>query len=354
MYQEIPIEKISFTLRNPRSDPDADIDGLAASLGDEDSPRLAQFPMVEQIGPDEYRVIAGERRIRAAKLRGWQRIPCIVASNLDPVDAHNLRLVENLHRRDLHPLDQATALKIAWLSANADAIGAGPDARRILSADTTNTETLDALQAMLTEQGWHVNAPAVSWDAILEQMGLAINPNTRKKLLGVLTVDSSVQEAVKALPVTVSEAGLRAIGRLDTSDQQRLVHELAENPELEHRIRRIARTVHDGTRTLDEALAEARGETSVIEQGNEPGDSPEEENLPNAAESNLPPSVDDQVMQSVVALLEMANKLNESINDLKGKITGEGLAGLPAPWDEYAAQAVQIVYGALKNLEGGE
>lgn len=353
MFQEIPIDKISFTLRNPRSDPDADIDGLAASLGDEDKPRLAQFPVVEQIGPDEYRVIAGERRIRAAKLRGWQRIPCVIASNLDPVDAHNLRLVENLHRRDLHPLDQATALKIAWLSANADAIGAGQAARRILASDTNNTETLDALQTMLTEQGWHVNAPAVSWDAILEQMGLAINPNTRKKLLGVLTVDSSVQEAVKALPVTVSEAGLRAIGRLDISDQQRLVQELAENPDLEHRIRRIARTVHEGTRTLDEALAEARGETGVIEPGNEPGDSPDE-NPQNEAESGLPPSVDDQVMQNVVALLEMANKLSEAINDLKGKTTGEGLAGLPAPWDEYATQAVQIIRDALKNLEGGE
>jgi len=116
MFQEIPLSQIHFTRRNPRSDPGEDLEELAASLGEEEAPRLAQFPLVEQTGEDEYRVIAGERRIRAAVLRGWKNMPCVIAPPLDPLEAHALRLAENLHRRGLHPLDEAAALKIAWLS----------------------------------------------------------------------------------------------------------------------------------------------------------------------------------------------------------------------------------------------
>jgi hypothetical protein len=80
---------------------------------------------VEDLGDGKYSVLAGERRIRAAHLAGWKTIECVVRPRSDPLQAHTLRLVENLHRRDLHPLDEAAALKIAWLAANADAMGLG-------------------------------------------------------------------------------------------------------------------------------------------------------------------------------------------------------------------------------------
>jgi ParB/RepB/Spo0J family partition protein len=54
-----------------------------------------------------YQLLAGERRLRAAKLAGLDRLPAIVREHGDPLE---IALVENLQREDLGPLEEATAL----------------------------------------------------------------------------------------------------------------------------------------------------------------------------------------------------------------------------------------------------
>jgi ParB family chromosome partitioning protein len=54
-----------------------------------------------------YQLLAGERRFRAAKLAGLDRLPAIVKEHGDPLE---IALVENLQREDLGPLEEATAL----------------------------------------------------------------------------------------------------------------------------------------------------------------------------------------------------------------------------------------------------
>lgn len=348
--KRLSLDAIQPTARNPRGDPDADLEALAASLGSEEAPTLVQPPIVEDLGDGAYRVLAGERRVRAARLAGWKAIECLVKPRTDPLQAHTLRIAENLHRRDLHPLDEAAALKIAWLAANAEKMGLGEPMRAILAEEQPPPRTLEALQAFMEGHGFKTTKPPVPWDTLLDQLGLSLNENTRKKLLGVLAVNTEVQEQVRTLDVT--EAGLRAIGRLDADDQKRLVDEIAKDPNIGQRVRRIARTVHEGTRTLDEALAEARGETTLSQAGEESKATGAEESAPDAPTDGAA-SVDNDVMQSVVALLELANKLSESISGLKEKSTGEGFEGLPSPWNEYAVQAVGIVRAALELTEGG-
>ena len=69
---------------------------------------LLQPIVVRQISSDEYEIVAGERRFRAAQKAGLEKIPALVRETKDD---HMLRdaLLENLHRSQLNPLEEAAA-----------------------------------------------------------------------------------------------------------------------------------------------------------------------------------------------------------------------------------------------------
>lgn len=62
--------------------------------------------LVTPTGNDTYRIVAGERRWRAAKLSGLTEIPCIIR-NFEEQKVMELALVENLQREDLNPIEEA-------------------------------------------------------------------------------------------------------------------------------------------------------------------------------------------------------------------------------------------------------
>ena len=66
---------------------------------------------------DHYELIAGERRLRAAKLAGLSQIPAIIM-NTNEKDSAVLALLENLQRQDLNFFEQATALSAAIVEWN--------------------------------------------------------------------------------------------------------------------------------------------------------------------------------------------------------------------------------------------
>lgn len=70
---------------------------------------LQPIIVVHSKGRDGYKIVAGERRWRAAKLAGLTNIPAIVRS-LKELEQIELSLVENIQRTDLSPLDQAMSL----------------------------------------------------------------------------------------------------------------------------------------------------------------------------------------------------------------------------------------------------
>ena len=63
---------------------------------------------VRKLGPDRYRIVAGERRWRAAELAGLQEIPALVRSVVED-ELLEFALIENLQREDLNPIEIATA-----------------------------------------------------------------------------------------------------------------------------------------------------------------------------------------------------------------------------------------------------
>jgi len=71
---------------------------------------VLQPVLVEPIGEGRYRLLIGERRFRAARMAGLKTIPAQVLDEpLKPEEALESKLIENLHREDLDPLDEAEA-----------------------------------------------------------------------------------------------------------------------------------------------------------------------------------------------------------------------------------------------------
>ena len=67
-------------------------------------------PIVVRKVDDRYEIIAGERRFRASKLAGLEKVPVVVKKVTDR-KARELALVENIQREDLNPIEEAISLK---------------------------------------------------------------------------------------------------------------------------------------------------------------------------------------------------------------------------------------------------
>ncbi len=68
-------------------------------------------PIIVRDSEDGYELIAGERRLRAAKTLGFTEIPAIVKKEIDDINALQLSLIENIQRDELNPLEEAQAYK---------------------------------------------------------------------------------------------------------------------------------------------------------------------------------------------------------------------------------------------------
>jgi ParB family chromosome partitioning protein len=66
--------------------------------------------VVRPVGNEQYEILAGERRWRAARLAGLQRVPAVVRDVPDEA-ALGIGLIENIQREDLNPLEEANGLK---------------------------------------------------------------------------------------------------------------------------------------------------------------------------------------------------------------------------------------------------
>ena len=105
--RNIPIEKIKANKYQPREDFNQDaLEDLTNSIKEKGFIQ----PVLVRLKDNEYELIAGERRLRAAKKLGYKEIPAIIkkASDLDSLE---LSIIENIQREDLNPIDQAKAYK---------------------------------------------------------------------------------------------------------------------------------------------------------------------------------------------------------------------------------------------------
>lgn len=103
----VDLDKLKAREDQPRKNFDDDsLEELANSIK---ADGVIQPIVVRKVG-DRYEIIAGERRFRASKLAGLEKVP-IVVKNVSDRKARELALVENIQREDLNPIEEAISLK---------------------------------------------------------------------------------------------------------------------------------------------------------------------------------------------------------------------------------------------------
>ena len=107
VVRDISIVEIDPNTAQPRRDFDKEaLERLAESI--RQAGVLSPILVIEQ--GSRFRIVAGERRFRAARIAGLETVPCIVRSMTD-AQQMEAALIENLQREDLNPIEEAMAIR---------------------------------------------------------------------------------------------------------------------------------------------------------------------------------------------------------------------------------------------------
>ncbi len=102
----IPLDRIAPNPYQPRQS--FDEEALAELVASIKSRGLLQPILVKKDGAG-YILVAGERRFRAARAAGMERVPAVVMDDIEDTDLLQIALIENLQREDLNPIETARA-----------------------------------------------------------------------------------------------------------------------------------------------------------------------------------------------------------------------------------------------------
>jgi ParB family transcriptional regulator, chromosome partitioning protein len=106
-FEQLPLDRIDPNPRQPREAfGEETLQDLTASI---EAVGVLQ-PIVVRPAGERYQIVMGERRVRAARAAGLERIPAIVRTTEDDQLLRDA-LLENVHREDLNPLEEAAAYK---------------------------------------------------------------------------------------------------------------------------------------------------------------------------------------------------------------------------------------------------
>ena len=104
---QIPLDRISPNPYQPRKIfNEQSLDDLARSVREHG---IVQPLVVSRTADNRYRLIAGERRFRAALKAGLQSVPAVIKDLQKEGDALQIALIENIQREDLNPIEEANA-----------------------------------------------------------------------------------------------------------------------------------------------------------------------------------------------------------------------------------------------------
>jgi ParB/RepB/Spo0J family partition protein len=229
----VPLELIEADTTQPREDfPRPELEALADSI---EALGLLHPLVVEKVD-DRYRLIAGERRLRALRIGRetgrrhdhFVAPPVLVRADRVPDPTRRLlQLAENLARADLRPVEVARGLQGARQALELE---------RLLEAvaqigrdDETSRRDPEELRRDLTRslQRAGVSVPRITWEDVLHRVGMRMDPARRKAYLRLLRLPDDVLDDIDRAGLSVHAAD--AVSRLgDASGQRELLRAAAE------------------------------------------------------------------------------------------------------------------------------
>jgi ParB family chromosome partitioning protein len=247
--REVEISRIEANPYQPRQDfPDDELQDLAASI----RVHGVLQPVLLTDGPDGYRLVAGERRLRASVLAGRTTIPAVIRTTGEQ-EQLALALVENVQRADLNPIDAATAFRrlIDEFGLTQEQVAQQMGRSRASIANTlrllgTATEVQDAVRTGRLSEG-HARALASLADHDAQRTTLA---DVERRTLTVRQTEQLVREQTASAAASEPAAPTGSTTTTVPSD---------DDPDLEH----LARQLRDALGTRVE-LAPSRSGGRII------------------------------------------------------------------------------------------
>jgi ParB family transcriptional regulator, chromosome partitioning protein len=233
---EIPVGAIEPNPAQPRSHFDEEmLASLAASIREVG---VLQPVLVRPLEGGRYQLVAGERRWRAARRVGLQTIPALIRTVPDESSLEHA-LVENLHRQDLNPLEEAAAYQqlVEGFGLTHDQVAERVGRSRAAVSNTLRLFQLPpAIQRLVMDgalSAGHARALLGTPDRAFQE---SLARRAVHEQLSVRSVEDAVRErnelagATGPLPQVAASARVRAPTRApaDNSDESAPVHALEE------------------------------------------------------------------------------------------------------------------------------
>jgi ParB family transcriptional regulator, chromosome partitioning protein len=187
--KQLSIDSLQPNPRQPRKHFDEhSLQELAESIKNHG---IIQPLVVTPAGDNKYRIVAGERRFRAAKISGLKKVPVIVRNHKE-LEELEIALVENVQRVDLSPIEQAVS--IVRLR---DQFSLTPKdiAKKLGKAETTISNIVRLLQ-LPPEAIYALQENTISEGHARAILALKTDDNLQKELLNkIITQNISVRDA---------------------------------------------------------------------------------------------------------------------------------------------------------------
>ena len=215
---EVPVSRVKPNSFQPRGH--FDEDSMASLTASVKELGILQPVLVRPAEGDTYELIAGERRWRAAKRAGLHTIPALVRTATD-IASLEQAVVENLHRQDLNPLEEAAAFQqlIEDFGLTHDQLATRVGKSR---AAITNTLRLFQLPPSIQRLVAENRLAAGHARALLGTPDRAFQEALARRAVSEGLSVRAVEDAVRARTEPVHEAGEQAETPAETPGARRL------------------------------------------------------------------------------------------------------------------------------------